>query len=213
MKDNRLNKLIVAAIIFAAIIIVGILTMHTPSLKYELTEQQTLAAIADSSAQISPEKAKEIQLAQNPTFIFVDLRNENEFAKGHLEGALNIPISRLLAKKSLEFIKQSAMEDKTLILYGADQSQVTSPWLLLKQMGFGNLCVLQGGYNGLTQNLTAAADSLPMQNFDAEVPRYKFGELGQGQAKTTAATASKNAPQQVVTKPKPKSTAATAGGC
>ena len=213
MKDNWLNKLIVAAVLFVAIIVIGFLTMHTPALKYELTEQQTLAAIAASSEQISPEKAKDIQLAKNPAFVFVDLRNENEFAKGHHEGALNIPLSKLLAEESLEFIKQAATENKMLILYGADQSQVTAPWLLLKQMGFGNVCVLQGGYTGLTQSLTAAADSLPRQSFDAEAPRYKFAELGQGQPKTAAATASKTAPQQVVTKPKPKSKAATAGGC
>ena len=213
MKDNWLNKLIVAVVLFVAVIIVGLLTMHKPALKYELSEQQTLAAIANSEEQISPEKAKQLQQAKDPAFQFVDLRNPNDFIKGHPEGAVNIPLSKLLSGENLELIKQAGKDNKTLILYGMDQSQTTAPWLLLKQLGFEKVKVLQGSYVYLSENHADVTDSLPAQSFDAEAAHYNFADSGKGQAKAGQRLSSKTLPQKVITKPKPKSKAPAAGGC
>lgn len=213
MKDNWLNKLIVAAVLFVAIIIIGLLTMRKPALKYELTEQQTLAAIASSDEQISPERAKQILNAKEPAFQFVDLRNPDEFIKGHPEGALNIPMSTLLDEENLEMIKQADKENKTLILYGKDQLQTTAPWLLLKQIGFGNVRVLQGGYASFAESNTAIDDSLSKQNFDSEAAHYNYADLVKSKVKTEQVLPAKRTPQKVTTVPKPKSTAPAAGGC
>lgn len=213
MKDNWLNKLIVAVILFVAIIIVGMLTMRRPALKYELSEKQTLAAITSQDEQISPEKAKQLQLVNDPVFQFVDLRNPNEFIKGHAQGALNIPQSQLLSEENLKLIKKADKDNKTLILYGMNQSQAIAPWLMLKQMGFGKVKVLQCDYLYFAEKHAAVADSLPKPSFDAEKAHYNFAELGHQQAKTELGLTSKTLPQKVITKPKPKSSSPAAGGC
>lgn len=213
MKDNWLNKLIVAVVLFVAIIIVGLLSMRKPALKYELTGQQTLAAITSQDEQISPEKANQLQLVKDPTFQFVDLRSPNEFLKGHAQGALNIPQGKLLSKENLELIKLADKDNKTLILYGTDQSQATAPCLLLKQLGFEKVKVLRCDYAYLTGKHAKVADSLPKQSFDAEAAHYNFAKIGQRQAKTEKGLSSKTLPQKVITKPKPISTAPAAGGC
>lgn len=213
MKDNWLNKLILAVVLFVAIIIIGLLTMRKPNLNYELTEQQTLAAVISSEDQVSPEKALQFLQAKDPAFQFVDLRNPDEFIKGHPEGAVNIPLSNLLSKESQELLKQQEKNNKTLIIYGADQLQVTAPWLLLKQLGYEKVKVLQGGYSYLTGNQVSTADSLPKLSYDAEAAHFNFAEMVQGKSKTEKGISPKILPQKVTTKPKPKSTAPAAGGC
>lgn len=213
MKDNWLNKLILAVVLFVAVIIVGLLTMRKPNLKYELTEQQTLAAVISSEDQISPGKASELLQAKDPAFKFVDLRNPDEFIKGHPEGAVNIPLSNLLSKENLELLKQDEKDNKTLILYGADQLQVTAPLLLLKQLGFVKVKELQGGFAYLAGNHIAATDSMPKPSYDAETAHFNFADMVQTKSKTEKDISTKALPQKLTTRPKPKSTAPAAGGC
>jgi rhodanese-related sulfurtransferase len=213
MKDNWLNKLIIAVVLFVAVIIVGFLTMRPPALKYKLTEQQALIAAGQSGEEITLEKAKQIQLDKDPAYRFVDLRNANDFIKGHPDGAINIPLSKLLSEENLDIIKQADKDNKTLIFYGDDRSQATSPCLLLKQLGFENIKVLQAGYDLFANKQVMVSDSMPIPNYDAEAAHYNFAEFNKGQENAESGLSPKALPQKVVTKAKPKSTAPAAGGC
>ena len=213
MKDNWLNKLIVAVVLFVSVILIGLFTMRKPNLKYELSEQQTLAAILKPGEQISPGEANQLIQAKNPAFLFVDLRNADEFIKGHPEGAVNIPINKLLSKENLELLKQDEKDNKTIIFYGVDQLQVTSPWLLLKQLGFEKVKVLQGGYSKFAGNQAVLADSLTKQTSDAEAAHYNFADMVQTKSNTGKEVTTNASPQKVTIKPKPKSSAPAAGGC
>jgi rhodanese-related sulfurtransferase len=49
-----------------------------------------------------------------PDFILVDVRGPNSFAKGHVQGAINIPHGKMTASRMNEYSK-----DKTFVVYCA----------------------------------------------------------------------------------------------
>jgi rhodanese-related sulfurtransferase len=213
MKDNWLNKLMIAAGLFAIIIIIGLVTMRKPAFHYKLTEKKTLAAVLNPDDQLSPDKAKEILQSKNPAYQFVDIRTPYEFMKGHIDGAVNISQSSLFSEENYDFLKQVDKDNKTLVLYGTDQSQANAPWMMMKQLGLSKVMVLQGGYDYYTGPQKTMADSLPAKGYDSELARYNYAEMVKGLSTTEQSSSQKTAPQKLITKPKPKSNSPAAGGC
>lgn len=54
-----------------------------------------------------------LQNILDSTTIFIDVRNESEYAAGHLEGAINIPLSDIPARKQ----EIKGLGEKTVIFY------------------------------------------------------------------------------------------------
>jgi len=68
--------------------------------------------------------------------VFIDVREPNEYAKAHINGALNIPPAELIngTPKLKEIPK-----DAEIILYCVSGSRSRVSMNLLRQMGFTNL--------------------------------------------------------------------------
>ncbi len=85
---------------------------------------------------------------------FVDVREESEFAAGHIPGAVFQPRGFIEVKADLEHPKRDPwLEDrsKKLVLYcgGGHRSALAAH--ALQQMGFENVVSLRGGWAGWTQ--------------------------------------------------------------
>jgi rhodanese-related sulfurtransferase len=213
MKDNWLNKLIVAAGLFAILIIIGLLTMHKPAVSYKLTEKETLASVTSPGDQLSIDKANELMRAKNSEYLFIDIRTPYEFIKGHFDGAVNIPLSNLFSEENYKFLKQADDDIKSLVLYGNDQSQANTPWMLLKQLGFTKVLILEGGYADLNIVESIMTDSIHAKVNDAEIARYNYAEMVKGLSKSDKVDGQKTATEKVKITMKPKSSAPAAGGC
>lgn len=68
--------------------------------------------------------------------IIIDVREPQEYAAGHVEGAINIPPARLMAGASE---LSTVAKDTPLILYCLSGSRSNVSIQILKQMGFSNL--------------------------------------------------------------------------
>jgi rhodanese-related sulfurtransferase len=213
MKDKWLNKLIVAAGLFAILIIIGLLTMRKPVVRYKLTVKETLAAVISSGDQLSPDKAKELLSAKNSGYLFIDTRTPYEFMESHFDGAINIPLSNLFSEENYKVLKNADHDNKSLVLYGNDQSQANAPWMLLKQLGFTKVLSLQGGFADSDVGKSNIADSIHEKVNDAEVASYNYAEMVKGLSKSDKVSGQKTAPEKVKTTLKPKSSAPAAGGC
>lgn len=82
-------------------------------------------------------------LKEEPTIQLIDVRTAEEYAEGHLEGAVNIDY------KSDDFAVQLAKVDmdQTTVLYCARGSRSHQAYLLAKDLEFNRLYDLIGGYN------------------------------------------------------------------
>ncbi len=94
--------------------------------------------------EISIEEAR-ARLAQNPKAIFVDVREDNEWKKGHAAEAIH------LGKGILERDLEETIPDTNaeIIMYcgGGYRSVLTAD--VAKKMGYKNVASLIGGYKGL----------------------------------------------------------------
>ncbi|MCB0568484.1 MAG: rhodanese-like domain-containing protein [Phaeodactylibacter sp.] len=131
-------------IILACILALGAWSCgHQSSTHYHLTANETLQALREGAYKLPPAEARALLKNQNDEYVFVDLRPASEFSRGALEGAINIPTAYLLDDENLKLFSN---DSKTFVLYGLDEAQANGPWMLLRQMGYSNIKLLEGGY-------------------------------------------------------------------
>lgn len=68
--------------------------------------------------------------------IFVDVREPQEFERGHVEGAINLPPSELMSGASA--LKDIA-KDTEIVLYCISGARSNASMSYLRQLGFNNL--------------------------------------------------------------------------
>lgn len=79
--------------------------------------------------------------------IFIDVREPEEFAKGHVEGAINIPPSEVMRGATA---LNDVPKDTELIVYCLSGSRSNASINILRQLGFTNLV------NGINQDQVKA---------------------------------------------------------
>jgi len=70
------------------------------------------------------------------TRIFIDVREPSEFARGHVNGALNIPPAEIMQGAAALV---DVLKDTELVLYCVSGSRSNTSMNVLKQLGFTNL--------------------------------------------------------------------------
>lgn len=146
-KFIRKNWIALTALLAVIIVLIALISGGKPDIKYKLSPADAVAVLADTGSLVSPFQVYDQVKNGDKSILLVDVRNIDEFAKGHIENALNIPVLDLFGKRSIHFFEKLDDLKKTVILYGHDQLQANGPWLLLKQVGFENIRVMQGGYD------------------------------------------------------------------
>lgn len=107
---------------------------------YEATPEEVLSTVLADEYLVAPEDAQALE----GEALFVDLRSPAEFARGHIDNAVNIPTQNLLDPGNKFRLNDP---NKRIILYGASELAANGPWMLLRQLGYENIQVLQGGYD------------------------------------------------------------------
>lgn len=75
-------------------------------------------------------------------YFIIDVREPDEFAAGHIDGAVNMPLRELLAHMS------ELPESKTtpILVYCHTQKRATHALVILREMGYTNVWNLEGGW-------------------------------------------------------------------
>jgi rhodanese-related sulfurtransferase len=84
---------------------------------------------------------------------FVDIREKHEWDAGHVPGAVHVPRGSLefLADPSIPTHVAELHSDKKLVLYCAAGGRSALATKTLKDMGFTDICHVQGGYSAWHQ--------------------------------------------------------------
>lgn len=93
-----------------------------------------------SKSNLSLEEARNMML-NNENVILLDVRSHQEFAEGHLDGAINIPTYEIYSKASKILIDKDAI----IIAYCTLGVRSKNVIKILKKMGYKNLYNLDGG--------------------------------------------------------------------
>lgn len=215
MKDTnqRTNRLTIAALFFVAIIIIGFVTLRKPDFEFKLNPEQTLEQVLSFEDEMTPEEAEDIIWDSKPGYQFVDLRNPYEFAKGHIENAVNIPGKSIFSDESMEFFNKMLHDSMIVVVYDYNQSMANGPWIVLKQLGFENVKILLGGYgyySGETYDMFYESE---IPQYLVEEPKFSFAEIMEELSSSEGIDQSGNAQTEVVIPVRKKKKSAVEGGC
>lgn len=202
-------------VIFLGMVFLGVVIAMVPentTKPYKLTAEQMLVEVQGAAEMVSADEVAHWIIAKDPSLQLIDVRTPDEYQKYHLEGAINIPLSAILKNEYRDYLDQGIRMN---VLYSNGTLGSHQAWMILRQLGFQNNYVLQGGLNywfDTIMNPEKPAVTSP----DEEFAKYDFrkaasGVFGGGGAVTlTAPTETKAEKPRIIRKKKKK---APAGGC
>lgn len=191
------NKLPAIGIIFILIVIIGFATMEKPKHTYRLTTDEMLSKTLAHDYIIRFDKFFDIYYNHDSLYRFIDLRSAHDYQIGHLPGAINIPLAKILDDEYKDIVNQ---DKKINVLYYSDQCGACGPWMILSQLGYKNNYVLAGGYNFVTQHIIKEYSPM-LGDYSAEKAKYNFKEVINSTAGSSSSVASElSAPVPVIKK-------------
>jgi rhodanese-related sulfurtransferase len=197
------------------IIPMGIILAAVPADKtrhFRLTADELLQEAGAGVQFVAPDVIADMLVQKDPSLQLIDVRTPEEYEAFSLPGAINIPLSNLLADEYVDLLHQDI---RTNVFYSNGSVFANQAWMITRQLGYENNFVLEGGLNYWFSNILAASE--PAQTSpNEEFAKYDFRKsaaaaLGGGSVVTTEGsapvTAAKKPPVTAKAKKKP------AGGC
>lgn len=205
------TRLKLAAILIPLGFIIAAVPENTTK-PYKLTAEQLLEEVKDGTQFMSPDEVADMVVNKDPSIQLIDVRDQDEYEKYSLPGAINIPLSDILSEQWADLLNQDV---KMNVFYSNGHLKANEVWMITRQLGFENNYVLQGGLNYWTEtilNPKAPASTSP----DDEIARYDFRKgasqvFGSGSTVVSTGTSSTKKAKPVIKKRKKKKRAA--GGC
>jgi rhodanese-related sulfurtransferase len=104
---------------------------------------------------ITPQRAHDI-LTTDSSAVYIDVRTEREFAAGHPQGAVNIPVAfpdpargMVMNADFVKVVESHFPRDKRIILGCQAGPRSTAAGGLLEQAGYQDLSNMIGGFGGM----------------------------------------------------------------
>jgi rhodanese-related sulfurtransferase len=110
--------------------------------RYRFDPAVLAGSIDEKEDHIDPVTLSEWIIEGRRDYMLIDIRGAGEFERGHIKGAENIPLERLLQKSTLEELPG----EKLLVIYSNGSSHAAQAWLVMKTAGFDSY-MLAGGFN------------------------------------------------------------------
>ena len=165
MKElEKTKRISIAAVLTILIILIGLLSYKRPKHIYALNTKSTLENMTGADYLITLEQIN------NPDFMLVDIRNQYDYDKGHLENAVNIYAPEILNDVHSEIFKELKENNKTIVLYGNNPHQVIAPYMLLFQLGYTNTKILT--INVSYDQNKMITQNAKLENTDADINAF-----------------------------------------
>ncbi|NOZ29997.1 MAG: hypothetical protein GXP39_18355 [Chloroflexi bacterium] len=125
---------------------------------WELYRQASIAQAADEYLRTLPAHRYRLPVEEfirdrvnhSREWFVVDVREPQEFAAGHIEGAINIPLGELL--RHLDDLPDG--RTSPILLYCHSQKRSTHALVVLHELGYSQVYHLEGGYAAYVDWLT-----------------------------------------------------------
>jgi rhodanese-related sulfurtransferase len=221
MINRKLVKVLSFRYVFLAILFVvlagGLLLLPKYDKHEGINPEELLSNVISPERYMSTDKLAEIYVNQDPSFLVVDLRTEDEFKNYSLPGSINIPFETLLSEDATSYLDQDQYD---VVLVSSDNFKANQAWIICNRLNYKNLHVLKGGMNEWfntiinpkkpTENMPATEHNL--YSFRKAASMY-FGVAYPQEIKVFKKPVVKKAPKKVVVPKKKKKKMPIEGGC
>jgi rhodanese-related sulfurtransferase len=196
------------------IILFGLLVAMIPentTQQYKLTANEMLEEVQYGSELIHPDELADWLINKDPSIQLIDVRSPEEYEYFSLGNAINIPLSDILSDEWVDYLDQGVIMN---ILYSNGSTNSNEAWMILRQLGYENNYVLQGGLNywvetilnPQTPKVTDPNDEIAKYDFRKGASQY-FG----GATVSTTASSAQTTKKPIIKRKKKKK--APEGGC
>lgn len=120
-------------------------------------------AAAKLQDRVSPEQMADWIIRRKQDFQLLDIRNQEDFTKAHIQDAVNIPLTSLLLPETLKSLPQT----RKLVVYSNGSEQAAKASVMLRLAGF-DAYLLVGGFNHWQQRIHNP--DIPDEAADDETP-------------------------------------------
>lgn len=204
MKElEKTKRISIAATLFILAVIIGLLTYKRPKNIYAINTKDTLEKITSENYLIS------LNELNNPDYMLIDIRNQYDFEKGHLDNAINIYATEILSEDNIKVFEELKENNKTAVLYGNSPQEPNAPFLILYQLGFENIKLL-AIENSYLQNKLITKNS-EIEKSEADVSAFINESIKKANTVETVKVVAAP-PKKVITIEKKKKAPAE-GGC
>ena len=118
--------------------------------------------VVEAKAQIKEVGTAEAQ-AQLGKRVIIDVREYDEYAAGHLPGAINIP--RGVLEFKIGMVPECANKDGAFLIYCRTSGRAALSAVQLQKIGYGNIISMSGGYEAWAKE-GRPSETPPPINFD-----------------------------------------------
>lgn len=130
MKSSIRPLAIIIVSLFGFLVIVS---YYADDSKFEYTGHEMLEIVQSGDYMVSQDSLKSMGQAS-----LIDIRSQEEYIVNHLDGAINVPLPDILNETHSELFKN----DNPKIIISDDQTKAHETWMLLTQMGYSKIYVL-----------------------------------------------------------------------
>jgi rhodanese-related sulfurtransferase len=135
-----------------------------------LTPEELLQEAGAGVQFITPDAIADMLVQKDPSLRLIDVRTPEEFDAYSMPGAVNIPLSNLLADEHKDILNQDAYVN---VFYSNGSVYANQAWMITRQLGYENNFVLEGGLNYWFGNILSPQEPSPTSP-DEEFAKYDF---------------------------------------
>lgn len=172
MNKNYI-KILGGITVAIAIVLIVISVNEGKKYKFRMSAEELHRQVVEGNYMISPMEAQKIIERGDDRYVFIDIRNPREFDNFHLDGAVNVPLQRVLDDGYVSYLKN----EKIKVLYSDEGTDANQVRLLLTQYGYENLLVLQGGVDFWKENMITRDLFKPTADYEDEKLRFDPDKL------------------------------------
>jgi len=204
---THIPKVIASSIVLIFFIILFVLFKTKQGDKFNHSDD-TMLTLANTKAYIiKPSKVKDILQANLKDYQIIDIRSSQEQKIFKIDNSILIPFERILEDKH----KGLWDNDTKKILACKNEIESTQAWLILSELGYKNILVLEGGIDYWKDFTKSIFRSALNESIDEEKPKFDYKKImkdlkGSG-INTTSST--KKRAKKVIKRKKKKA----GGGC
>ena len=110
----------------------------------DVSPDELLSKSISPERYISTDEVAQLIINQDPSYLFIDVRDSSEFQRYSLPNAVNIPLKNLLDEEYESYLNQ---DNYDVIIFSNDHFKADGAWMICNRLKYKNLRVLEGGLN------------------------------------------------------------------
>jgi rhodanese-related sulfurtransferase len=170
---THMPKVISAFIIVIFFIILFVIFKTKQGDKFNQTTEKMLAKANTKDYVIKPSKLKKVVSTNLENYQVIDIRSSKERKIFQIENTIHIPFERILENE----YKQVWNSKDNKILVCQNEIESTQAWLILSELGYTNIFVLEGGTAFFKEYMKSEFGFKTDKTSDDEKPKYNYKKI------------------------------------